>query len=136
MSRADSPGAGGERQYITEFTSGAEAAADTGYRDSRAQVARYAHVLHTRPVCSLAVQVPLSAACRGQSLRALCSGQLNGVRAHALCVVLTRALFVRLLLTAAVLPSLTPCLTGLTPPSGVACSQWQQQLSQCKASSE
>jgi hypothetical protein len=57
--RADSPGAAGEKQYITEFVSGPDAAADTSYRASGAQDARYAPSQQqgTRtlavPVCSL-----------------------------------------------------------------------------------
>jgi hypothetical protein len=38
--RGDSPGAGGDRQYITEFVCEPDAAADTSYRDVKAQVAR------------------------------------------------------------------------------------------------
>lgn len=127
---ADSPGAGGERQYITEFTSGAEAAADTGHRDSKAQVARYAHVFTpASPAASLLT-------CRLQlhAVRQLQCALCSMVRAHLLGVCFD--VYCACLLTAAVLPSLTPCLTDLTLPSGVVCSRWQQQHSQCMASSE
>ena len=38
--RVDSPGAGGDRQYITEFVSEPDAAADASYRGTQAQAAR------------------------------------------------------------------------------------------------
>lgn len=42
--RAGSPGAAGEKQYITEFVSGPDAAADTSYRGASAQDARCVQV--------------------------------------------------------------------------------------------
>jgi hypothetical protein len=69
--RGDSPGAGGDRQYITEFVCEPDAAADTTYSNIKAQTAR--------SVLNLVV-VAAAASCRNPS-----GVTSHLLRLHVLC---------------------------------------------------